>query len=563
MKHRLLGSIVLIEALVITLAPLAADANDPRLVPEVGSAVRWDTSPPFRDIATPVAPPAAGPAREIPNRIVEGMPEKFSNPTGPDPIRQTEFRPIAGAEATPTPIVNVDAIANLNGVLPPDTEGDVGKDYYVQWVNLSLAVYNKSDGSLSFGPVNGNSLWSGFGGQCETTNNGDPIVLYDHLAEQWFLSQFRVSTGTQCVAVSTTSDPTGPYHRYEFLMSPGEQNDYPHIGLWEDGYYFTSRDFPVGATFAGAGAMERAPMLVGDAAQIVKFGLQCTATDCVDGFQPPHLEGPAPPAGTLAVFLKDWDDDFNANGAQPDRYRLWEMSVDWGNLGASTFTELPGVPSSVDFDQDMCGFFVRNCIAQPSTSVGLDAIDELTMYRLQFRDFGTHFSLLINHTVDASGTDVAGPRWAEIRSTDAGSTWALHQDGVYSPDDNNRWMGSIAMDQAGNIALGYSVSSSTVFPSIRYTTRQAGDPLGMMPGGEVTAIAGTGNQTNSFNRWGDYSSMSVDPVDGCTFWYTQEYIETSGNSNWKTRLTSFKFDNCDTGIFADGFESGDMSAWSN
>ncbi len=559
MKLRL----ALFVAVAALYVPAGAIADGVSPAPTVTWSIRNDTSPPLRDLATaPVLEP--GPAREIPLRIVEGLPEKPPSPGVPDPRRQTETRPIEGGPATPPPIINIEGVGNVNGVLPPDTEGDVGPDFYVQWINLSFAVFDKTDpgGTPVFGPVNGNTIWAGFGGVCQNTNNGDPIVLYDHLADRWLLSQFAVNSGVQCIAISTTSDPTGPYHRYEFTVTPGGQNDYPKIGLWPDGYYLSTRDFPVADGLAGAGVFERDEMLVGNPARFVKFELECLANDCVDGFQPSHLEGPPPPAGTPNTFVKDWDDDFNATGALPDRYRLWDFSVDWTvDPPGATFVEIAGVPTSADFDQDMCGFFVRNCIPQPGTAQGLDPIDELTMYRAQFRQFPTHQTLLVNHTVDATGGDVAGVRWAELRNTGAG--WTLHQDGTYAPaGGDNRWMGSIAMDQQGNIALGYSVSSGATFPSVRYTSRRAGDPLGMMPGGEVELIAGTGHQTSGSHRWGDYSTMSVDPEDGCTFWFTQEYVETSGNANWKTRIGSFVMPECLGQIFADGFESGDTTSWS-
>jgi hypothetical protein len=218
---------------------------------------------------------------------------------------------------------------------------------------------------------------------------------------------------------------------------------------------------------------------------------------------------------------------------------LYEFHVDWANPANSTFTALPDLfPAS--FDREMCGYsLIGTCIPQPGTSQKLESLTAWLMWRLQYRNFGTHETLVVNHTVDLDGTDHAGIRWYELRKT--GGSWSIYQQGTYGPDAHHRWMGSVAMDQDGNMALGYSVSSSSVHPSIRYVGRLASDPLGQMPQGETELIAGTGSQTHSY-RWGDYSSMNVDPVDDCTFWYTQQYI-VSGQ-RWRTRVGSFKFPSC-------------------
>ncbi len=186
------------------------------------------------------------------------------------------------------------------------------------------------------------------------------------------------------------------------------------------------------------------------------------------------------------------------------------------------------------------------------------------MHPAQVRQQDGYCSVVLNTTVDVGG-DVGGIRWGELRSADCETGWAFHQEGTYSPDGNDRWMGSIAMDGSGNIALGYSESNgSDLFPSVSYTSRAAGDPLGMMPGGEASCHVGTGAQVSSSGRWGDYSRMSVDPVNDCTFWYTQEYYETTSSFNFKTRICSFTSPDCAVdGIFDDGFESGDTTAWSN
>ncbi|MFQ5741208.1 MAG: hypothetical protein ACE5JX_19585 [Acidobacteriota bacterium] len=541
--------------------------------PKVGKAIRHDISKRIGEMEQAAVPPTQF-RREIPLRKPPDLGRPADTPGPPDPARQTETRPLPGLASTPAPLLNVEGLndddnASIIGgrIVPPDTEGDVGVNYYVQWINLIFAVYSKdgtdcADGSATpgciatgGGPFAGNRLWSGFGGFCETNNDGDPIVLYDHLAGRWFFSQFSINQGIQCVALSQGGDPRGPYDRWEFVVSPGQNNDFPKFGLMPDAYYLSLRDFPSGATFASAVAFDRAAMLVGAASPtFVKFGLPCLAGNCPDGIEPPHLEGPAPPPGTPGFFTRAWDDDFDGPLTGADGYRVWKFVPDFVTPASSTFSEEPFVVGS-PFDSTMCGFFQRNCIVQPSPGERLDPVDELQMYRAQFRHFADRDSIVLNTTVDATGTNVAGVRWAELRDT--GSGWFLHQDGTYAPaDGENRWLGSAAMDGSGGIALGFSVSSSSTFPSIRYTSRTAADPLGMLPGGEVELIAGSDVQTSSFNRWGDYSALSVDPTDDCTFWYTQEYqaddLDGRTDFDFKTRIGSFKLPSCGPAVCGDG-----------
>jgi hypothetical protein len=535
------------------LPPAAAGSPEPRRT--VGKAVRHDVSLTLGEMAASI------PRRPVVDREVNPLrPPRAGRPDfvgQPDPLRQV-VAALPGAQApTPQPLRNFEGLSDddnaavIGGrVVPPDTEGDVGPSHYVQWINLIFAIYDKSTGAIvsGGGPFAGNTIWAGFGGPCQDNNDGDPIVLYDHLADRWLFSQFSINEGIQCVALSQTGDPRGPYVRWAFEVSPGENNDYPKFGVMPDAYYLSLRDFPSGdGTFASAVAFDRAAMLAGAAnPTFVKFSLPCLTNNCPDGIQPPHLEGPAPLAGTPGIFSRAWDDDEQGPLTGTDGYRLWEFTADFATPSNSTFTELPIVPSA-GFDSTMCGFFQRACIPQPSRGERLDPIDELQMYRAQYRHFSTHDSLVLNTTVDATGRNVAGIRWAELRN--AGSGWILHQEGTFAPaDGQHRWMGSAAMDKNGNIALGYSMSSRDTFPSIRYTSRAAGDPLGTMPGGEVELVAGSDVQARSFNRWGDYSTMSVDPVDGCTFWYTQEYQRNDDarkDFDFKTRIGAFKLAGCE------------------
>jgi hypothetical protein len=436
----------------------------------------------------------------------------------------------------PSPILNFAGVGNVNGVLPPDTNGDVGPNHYVQMINLSFAIWDKS-GTLLYGPANNNTLWSGFGGPCETYNHGDPIVLYDQQAGRWLMSQFAVpGPYYQCIAISQTGDPTGAWYRYAFLVHATKMNDYPKFGVWPDGYYMSVNQFDPGWAGAGVFVFDRAKMLAGLAATFQYFDLGAVNLN-YGGLLPSDLDGQAPPAGAPNYFVSV---DDNAWGYSPDALHIWPFHVDWATPANSTLTGPTQLPTAA-FDSNMCNYG-RNCIPQPGTTRKLDAISDRLMYRLQYRNFGTHQTLVASHTVDVNGTNRAGIRWHELRNT--GSGWSIYQQGTYSPDSHHRWMGSLAMDGAGNMALGYSVSSSFLYPSIRYTGRLAGDPLGTMPQGEATLIAGGGSQTHSASRWGDYSMMAVDPSDDCTFWYTQEYYATTSSAGWLTRVGSFTFPSC-------------------
>jgi hypothetical protein len=427
------------------------------------------------------------------------------------------------------PLVNFEGIP-ATGFVPPDTVGDVGPNHYIQAVNVQFAIYDKA-GTLLVGPSNINSLWvaASTNDACQFNNHGDPVVQYDHLADRWLISQFAIPGPDvhECIAISRTADPvTGGWFLYDFTMSAFP--DYPKIGVWPDAYYMgTNAGYPTGHAWA----FDRANMLNGNPASVIGFF----------GFGtfmlPSDLEGPSPPPGTPNTFLR-FVDGTEFGGA--DRLEMREFHVDFANPALSSFTALPDLLTA-PFDSNLCGFFFRvPCIPQPGTSQLLDVLRGEPMYRLQYRNFGTHESLLVNHDIDVNGADLAGIRWYELRKV-GGGPWSIFQQGDYSPDGTHRWMGSIAMDKNGNMALGYSISSTTTFPSIKYTGREPSEPLGTMPQGEFTIVDGGGSQSFS-ERWGDYSSMNVDPTDDCTFWYTTMYFPTS--ANWQTQIASFKFTNC-------------------
>lgn len=412
---------------------------------------------------------------------------------------------------------------------PPDTTVAVGATQVVQWVNAAFAVFNKSTGATVYGPVLGNTLFTGFGGACESSNDGDPVVLYDHLAGRWILMQFAVPSGGpyyQCVAISKTSDATGAYDRYAFQYSGF--NDYPKAGVWPDGYYVTYNMFTP-STFGGAKvcALDRAAMLAGQPATQQCFQLSTS----FGGLLPADLDGATPPPAGAPNYMMNLGSS---------ALRLWKFHVDWANTANSTFTGPVSIP--VTSFNAACGG--GTCIPQAGTRNQLDSLADRAMYRLAYRNFGSHESLVLNHSVKVGTTkrnSFSAPRWYELRNLS--TTPTVHQQSTYAPDATSRWMGSAAMDKMGNLALGFSSSSADLKPGIGYVTRLAGDPLNTL-GNEVLVIRGGGAQTGTLHRWGDYSQMSIDPVDDCTFWYSTEYIKADGKFNWSTRLASFKVNGC-------------------
>ena len=492
----------------------------PASAQEVSPAVHHDTSPPLRAMSRP---PLAGPKHEKPLFRLNGHVSGQS-----DPVVQTSAGPLVATTAG----LNIAGVGDgdygfFPNAAPPDTNGAVGATQYVQWVNESFAVFDKTTGALIHGPVAGNSLWSGFGGGCQTNNDGDPIVQYDKLANRWIFTQFSISTTPylQCVAVSTTSDAMGTYNRYSFNYGNVQFPDYPKLGVWPDAYYISFNIFNNAVSFAGAKvcAYDRTAMLAGAAATQICFQL----STAYGGLLPSDLDGStAPPAGSPNFFVA-----FLSNSLG-----LWKFHTDFAAPANATFTGPTVIP--VAAFSAACGGG-GTCIPQSGTNEQLDSLADRLMYRLAYRNFGDHEALVVNHSVTAGSS--VGVRWYELRSPNA--TPAVFQQGTYAPDSNYRWMGSIGMDKAGNIALGYSVSSASMNPAIRYTGRAPTDALGTLQL-ENTILNGTGSQTSGLTRWGDYSAMTIDPGDDCTFFYTTEYLKTTGAFNWSTRIASFKFPSC-------------------
>ena len=470
-----------------------------------------------------------------------GRPQAVGNSNKPftDPLADKSVGlPSALAEIKAS--TNGTPVDPVNRVAPPDTTGDVGPNHYVQWVNLRYAIYTLTRGvnneitgfNLVAGfPKNGNVVWQGFGGRCQSDNDGDPIVQYDQLADRWILTQFAVSGTpyTQCVAVSTSPDPTGSYFRYAFSYNKSF-NDYPKMGVWPDAYYISYNMFRNGRTFTGntVCAFERALMLVGNPSA----RQACVNTTATHSMEPADLEGTTlPPAGSPNLLMS----------ITTNSVLFWRFAVNW-STGTGTLTGPTTVAGVAAFSR-ACGG--GTCIPQPGTTTQVDSLADRLMYRLSYRNFGDHEALVINHSV-TSGTGV-GVRWYELRNA-TGQTLGtaapvLFQQGTFAPTNDFRWMGSAAMDKTGGIAIGYNISSASIVPSIRYAYRGPLDPAGTL-GNETSVLVGGGSQNGGLTRWGDYSTISVDPVDGCTMVFTSQFQPADGNFNWSTFIHSFKLSTC-------------------
>ncbi|HTX89256.1 MAG TPA: T9SS type A sorting domain-containing protein [Bacteroidales bacterium] len=421
---------------------------------------------------------------------------------------------------TDTTIQNFDGGVNSQGVIPPDTYGDVGPNYYFQIVNMNYSIFDKT-GSLLLNAAN-TTIWSGMP---NNYNGGDGVVNYDEQADRWLVTQLSY-TGNQywqMVAVSQTSDPTGSWYRYQYAFNT-TLPDYPKWGVWPDGYYFSFNRFAGGANYDGIGvaALDRSAMLAGNStAQMVEFDL--AASDPAFTALPGDCDGEFPTMGTPEYFTY--------MNPSPCSLGIYEFHADFTTPSNSTFGNFHSLPVTTFNDN-------QPNIPENGTTHKLDAIPDRLMYRCQYRKFSDHESMVLNHTVNA-GSNVAGVRWYELRKTTG--SWTVYQQSTYSPDGNCRWMGSIAMDTAGNIALGFSESSSSMYPAIKYTGRLKNDPLNTMTIAEKGIYYSGGAQTSASSRWGDYSSMTCDA--NAVFWYTQEYYASTSGSNWKTRIASFSFAN--------------------
>jgi len=506
---------------VMGMVPASAVADNPMVVHEV----KHDRSQPLRDLAASVQS-AASAAKQTPFPQRTGVAITSSQP---DSVAQVP----SGAPVSVQVGLNFDGLSAADTVasggpfVPPDTNGAVGAKQFVEWVNVTFEVFDKSTGMTVMGPTSGNAFWKGFGGTCETHNDGDIIIQYDKAAGRWVAAQPVFSPPfLYCVAVSTTSDATGSYNRYAFSFPAGAFPDYPKVGVWPDGYYASFNIFSPSFAGAMACAYDRSNMLAGNPATSICF----QEPKSVGSLLPSDLDSKIPPPPGEPNFFMDLADATHLN--------LFQFHVDFANPSNSSFSG-PTLIGVAPFSELCARATDRACIPQPSPGEKVDSLGDRLMYRLAYRNFGDHESLVATHSIE--GGAFSGVRWYEIRNP--GSSPFLFQQGTVVDPSLDYWMSSIAMDEAGNIALGFSVSSDAVDPSVAVVGRSPSDPLNTMEA-PLFLVNGTGVQVNSFKRWGDYSSMSVDPQDGCTFWYSQEYYKTTGAFNWSTRIASFKFNSC-------------------
>ncbi len=505
--------------------------------PSVTYPLEFAVSPPARDL-----PPSVFDARgtrEIPLHRPSTM---AGSGDVADPVQQTSTTTLSSAQSAGQweglgagyPGFSVTAV-------PPDPNIAVGPNHVVQWVNNAFAVWDKQ-GTQVQAPIADSTFWGALSTCYQLGGFSDPIVQYDGMADRWVVGEVAIplipgllGQYAQCFAVSKTSDPTGAYYMWAYGFGTNI-NDYPKIGVWPDGYYVTWNIFKDSTTFIGpeACAFDRNAMVSGASAPaLVCFQLNGAL---YASLLPSDLDGASLPPTGSPNFMMNVD---SKSGA----LNLWRLHADFVQTNNSTLTGPISIAGVAPFTSPCIDN--PDCIPQPGTTMKLDALGDRLMYRLAYRNFGDHESLAANHTVLTAGGNTA-VRWYEVRSPNA--TPAIFQQGTFAPDADNRWMASVAMDQTGNIAVGYSVASALTYPSIRFTGWEIGNTLGELQA-ETFAVNGGGSQTG-YDRWGDYSAMRIDPADDCTFYYTQEYQATTASANWNTRVLSFRFPSCGQALTA-------------
>jgi hypothetical protein len=567
------ASAAMLAALPVGAAATAAGPADRPPRPTFSQAVAFDSSGPLRSLPAPAAATASDALRQI-----RPEPDPVGTDRGhtSDAALQDESARAASSDSSaiiPPVGVSFEGLSNQDNfdvfgfrVNPPDPVGDVGPNHYVQMTNLAVGVYDKS-GTLLMGPLAIGDLWAGFSVPDCTDPSGDPIVVYDQFNDRWLLSQFTTSglddptrPFWNCVAISQTGDPTGAYYRYAFETGNFQFfPDYPKYGVWRDSYVITTREFgPTVEYGIGVYALELNKMKAGDpSARAVSFFLDGNDPAVLpligDGLLPADVDGKQKPKDSAAIPLVGTQDDDAFYGATFDAVNVWDLEVKWRSTPTASLQLADQLPVA-SFDSIFpCAPTSRDCLPQPGITNPAQYLDVLSYrqrptWRLAYRNFKGYEALVTNQAVEAR-PGMAGVRWYEIRRDDLG-VYSIHQQGTWAPDDGvHRWMGSAAQDKWGNMALGYSVVSGVdVYPGIRFTARLAGDLLGEMSLGEGTIIDGSGVQTATNSRWGDYSSMNVDPVDDCTFWYTNEYYtaegQASSSAGWQTRVAAFTLPGC-------------------
>ncbi|MFZ3340333.1 MAG: choice-of-anchor D domain-containing protein [Terriglobales bacterium] len=459
------------------------------------------------------------------------MPEPRSNPNklqqGPyqteDPVWQKE----AGRNLDVTVGLDFDGIAS-NGYAPSDSNMAVGPNQIVEVVNVLFQVFNKTGGTIA-GPTNIQNIFAGLPGDCSTSTYGDPVVLYDRAADRWLLSMIGSgSTTSECIAVSKTNDPTGAYYLYGYSFG-ANLNDYPKLGTWataSNSAYLATYDIFINfSSFGGSDlcGLDRTKMLAGNASAAEL----CQMTPSSEfSYLPSDMDGPTPPAdGTPGLFI---------HPQGPNQLYLRTLTL---NFASGTATMSAATKITVPSFTEACH---SSCVPQSGTTERLDALGDLTMYRFPVRHFADHDRALVNDSVIVTGSQV-GVRWYELY--DPAGAVTLNQSGTYAPDASYRWMASAAEDKSGDIAIGYSASSSTIHPANRFAGRVPSDPAGSLES-EISIVEGGGSEGSGLSRWGDYSALQVDPTDDCTFWYVAQYEAVTGTFNWHTRIASWSFPGC-------------------
>jgi hypothetical protein len=531
-----------------------AGGNGPALLAPVaagGGEIQATQGPPDASIGRPEAGertkpvsfngdlrqlPRTGPAAKRPMIEVKRFEERVNTAPGvQDPVVQSS----QGSLSMPAPSASFKGLdLNTWGAgWPPDTNGDVGpNNTYIQTVNTSIGVYDTKTGA-QLAAFTFNTFFNGTNSPCDASNQGDPVVVYDAQSGRWIISDFAWTNFVsgpyyQCIAVSKTGDPlSGGWWQYAFRADDSSHpwlNDYPKLGVWSDGIYMSANMFDIRSSSGQASykgvrvwSLNRDDLINGKTLRSVRVDLGTAYFSLL----PSNYRGAQPPTGTPDFFG-------SISGTTANNFQLWKFHVDWANPSNSTFTG-PANIAVASFNQPSSN------IPQKGSSETLDTLGDRLMMQLQYRNINGTQSLWASHTVVSGG--VTGIRWYEIRDPNGSHT--VYQQSTFQPDSYYRWMPSLAVDSQGNMAVGYSVSSSTIYPQIRYAGRLVTDPLNTLGQGETTLIAGMGSQSGGYNRWGDYSAMTVDPVDDCTFWYTTEYYETTGN-DWQTRIGSFVLPGC-------------------
>jgi hypothetical protein len=528
----------------------------------------------------PVVGPSFLPDPVVPSELAQLCAPRAANAVAPLPLQPSNtstpalLRSFDGLKRSASPV-------EANGA--SDTNGAAGPDRYVQVINKAVGIFTK-DGQPLCDPISTSAIWDGMGAPCAGGSYSDGVVVYDRLSNRWVLSRFADENQSgdvdedaaptddqkwyQCMAVSETGDPTGAYERYAFQVNvlPGGSdklyfNDYPKLGVWPDAYYYTAdadKIYRPDGKGLYAVAFERSAMINGTAAQEVVFFLPRQPGDNGYGemsqLQPANWDGSiAPPANSPGYLAQALDDGLGFPA--PDRVALWSFHVDWAQETASL---TPQYLTPDAFDSVPCGqsggTIEQVCIPQPGTTQRLDSLAYGYLgFRLVYRNLGDRESLALAQTIAAPDSTAATPhtaiRWYEFQKRGAAS-WTIRQQGTLAPDSSDRWLPSIGVDAAGNIALGFSVSNdSSLYPSIHYAARTATDPPGTMRperslqdgGGAQTAGGSTGKGADAF---GDYADMTIDPTDDCTFWFTSVYYASNADGaqhDFSTRIGAFRF----------------------